>query len=239
MRDGTSAERAENHDLLVARKDFRDEARRLKRLIKRYKRSRGRELLDIGCGSGGRLRHLMDDFSCTGLDANEAVLRAARRHVKGVRFVRADLSSFDLRKRFDVVVCLFDTMGYAREDHDLAPFIRNLAMHMKRGAVLVIEPWFVPSEFRPGSPKGAVRDEEDLKRLSMGMHAVRDSAPMWEMDYLVAKREGNVLHVSTTLEMGLLDMETVITALSTSGLVPMRLRTRVSSPLGTFLGVKR
>lgn len=87
---------------------------RLKKLISRYKKSKGRDLLDVACGTGNHLKYLKNSFSCTGTDIDEEMLSIARKKVKGVVFKKADMTTLSLNKKFDVITCLFSSIGYVK-----------------------------------------------------------------------------------------------------------------------------
>src|SRR5262245_47874992 len=98
---------ARYYDLLYAWKDYEQEAANIRRLIARHKKSSGRDLLEVACGTGQHAARLKNDFSIIATDLNEGMLRIARRRCKGVRFRRADMTTLDLGRTFDVILCLF------------------------------------------------------------------------------------------------------------------------------------
>lgn len=128
-------------------KDYKAEASYVKDLIKRFKESDGKALLDVACGTGEHLKHLKG-FHRTGLDLNGGILKEARKKLPKVRFVSADMTSFSLEQEFDVITCLFSSIGYVRTRANLKKACRNFARHLKPGGVALIEPWFSPQEFK-------------------------------------------------------------------------------------------
>src|SRR5271170_5277012 len=69
-------------------------------------------LLELGCGTGLVLAHLDPVTALTGLDRSSGMLEVAARRVPRARLVRGDMASFDLGTRFDVVICVFDTLNH-------------------------------------------------------------------------------------------------------------------------------
>lgn len=124
---------ARYYDMLYAWKDYPGESRVLLRLIGRYKSASGRALLDVGCGTGQHIKQLRTDFDCVGLDSSIEMLRQARKNVPSVEFIRGDMETFDLRRRFDVVLCLFSAIGYVRTYPKLARTLQNFARHLRPG----------------------------------------------------------------------------------------------------------
>src|SRR6185312_6199625 len=92
-------------------KDYANEAQQIHTLIQQYKHSPGTSLLDIACGTGGHLPYLRQHYSVEGLDLDEQMLAIARQRNPGVIFHHADMVDFSLEQQFDVILCLFSSIG--------------------------------------------------------------------------------------------------------------------------------
>src|SRR3954452_22491707 len=102
---------ADIYDAVYAFKDYAGEAARLRELIER--RSPGASsLLDVACGTGRHLEELGRWYEVEGLDIEADLVKVARDRLDGVRVHEADMVGFDLGKNFDVVICLFSSIGY-------------------------------------------------------------------------------------------------------------------------------
>ncbi len=97
-------------------------------------------LLDVACGTGLHLRHLSQHFAAQGLDRSPEMLRVAREHLPSTRFHQADMTRFQLRQTFDVVTCLFSSVGYLDGPEDLNIAIATMAEHVSEGGCLLVEP---------------------------------------------------------------------------------------------------
>src|SRR5665213_2900131 len=69
-------------------------------------------LLELGCGTGSILARLDTGAQLTGLDRSPAMLAVAAGKVPGAQLVEGDMAAFDLGRRFDVVVCVFDSVNH-------------------------------------------------------------------------------------------------------------------------------
>ena len=69
-------------------------------------------LLELGCGTGSILAHLPTIHSLTGLDRSPEMLALARDKVPRARLIEGDMASFSLGERFDVVICVFDSLNH-------------------------------------------------------------------------------------------------------------------------------
>ena len=56
------------------------------------------------------------------------------------------MRSFALGRRFDVVTCLFGSLGYVESYGELATTIGNLRDHVEPGGLIVVEPWLSPAD---------------------------------------------------------------------------------------------
>lgn len=143
---------ADVYDAIYADKDYASEAKTLKDVINHFKKADGNELLDVACGTGQNLPHLIDGYQITGLDLSEQQLEAARKRLPGLTFVQGDMRDFDLGRQFDVVTCLFSSIGYAQPLPEMQKAIANMTKHVKPGGVLIVEPWLQPGVFDPDRP---------------------------------------------------------------------------------------
>ncbi len=69
-------------------------------------------LLELGCGTGAILARLPDLASMTGLDRSPEMLAVAREKVPWANLVEGDMASFSVGERFDVVICVFDSINH-------------------------------------------------------------------------------------------------------------------------------
>jgi predicted TPR repeat methyltransferase len=69
-------------------------------------------VLELACGTGSVLKQLEADYEVTGVDLSEGMLDIAARKVPGARLVRADMTQVALDERFDVVLCVYDSINH-------------------------------------------------------------------------------------------------------------------------------
>lgn len=173
-----------------ARKDYRREAGRLHELIEQCRKSAGNRLLDVACGTGLHDQYLTRWYEVEGLDASEAQLALARRRLPDVTFHSGDMTSFDLGKQYDVVTCLFSSIGHLTTLESLHQAIAAMARHLKPGGVLVVEPWLHPGRFRPGTIGTDFVDLSELKIARITHTTLAGNLTMLTMHHLVGRPEG-------------------------------------------------
>jgi len=208
------------YDLFYAGKDYAREADRLRALVGEHQRSPGTSLLDVACGTGGHIAFLRRDYAVEGLDLDRGLLEIARRKHPDVVFHQGDMLNFDLGRRFDVVVCLFSSIGYVKTPPRLRQAVQTMARHVHPGGLLVIEPWLTPDAFKPGMAHGLFVDQPEIKAARMNVSAVEDGVSIIEFHYLVATATG-VDYFTERHELGLFTLAEYEEAMRAAGLEVM------------------
>ena len=99
------------YDAVYSFKDYAAESERLRTLIEENAPG-ATTLLDVACGTGKHLEQLRATYEVTGLDLDPDLLEIARVRLGDVELHVADMTDFALGRRFDVVTCLFSSIGY-------------------------------------------------------------------------------------------------------------------------------
>ena len=96
-----------------------------------------RSVLDAGCGTGRVSRELARrGVDVVGVDLDPDMLATARRRSPELRWVEADLASFDLTRTFDLAVAAGNVMILLAPGTEPA-VLTNLARHVRPGGVLI------------------------------------------------------------------------------------------------------
>jgi SAM-dependent methyltransferase len=198
------------------RKDYPQEAKAIKNVVRRFEKKPSKTLLDIGCGTGEHLKYLSKDFTCMGIDINENMIRIAKNKVSDARFKVADMVDFSLKERFDVITCLFSAIGYARTYDNLAKALENMHKHLTSNGLVIIESWVFLKDFMKG--KIAIDTYEDEKVKMARMATSNIVGPEWHvsMHYLIGTDNG-IKHVKETHRMLAANYEDYVRAFKTAG----------------------
>ena len=167
-------------------KDYPGEVSRLHDLIQRHKPSRGTDLLDVACGTGKHLQLLQRWYHVEGLDLDPGMLGIARQICPDVAFHQADMVDFHLGRQFDVIVCLFSSIGYVRTVPNLRQSLAVMVDHLRPGGVVVIEPWLSPEVYQAGSVHALFVDDPELKIARMNLSHREGDLSVLDFHYLVA-----------------------------------------------------
>lgn len=120
----------------------KDAAKQVKFILDNINISHNIDILDMCCGYG---RHSFEfsNFGHTvlGVDYSKQLINIAKKKLKNndkVDFVVKDIRYYDSLKKFDLVVCLFVSLGYFNnEDNERS--LRNLCSSVKQNGYLVLE----------------------------------------------------------------------------------------------------
>jgi ubiquinone/menaquinone biosynthesis C-methylase UbiE len=209
---------ARHYDLLYSWKDYKKEVETIRALIRTYKTSPGTDLLEVACGTGKHAELLQDDFSIVATDLNEDMLRIARRRCKRVSFVRADMVNLELGRQFDVVLCLFSSIGYVRTHARLKKTLSNFARHLKAGGIAIIEPWWSKASYRVGAVTMTTVGNDDVKIARQSVSKVRGNVSIMDMHYLIGERNKAVTHHVDRHELGLFERRDMLASMREAGL---------------------
>ena len=124
------------YEFITTGSGHKEEADFVKKIVKKYKTSKGNELLDVCCGHGWHDKFLKKNFKITGIDASKTILKFAKKKNPKIKYVQGDMRNFNLRKKFDVVMS-FDGMMYNLNYKDLEKTIKNLVRHLAEGGILI------------------------------------------------------------------------------------------------------
>jgi trans-aconitate methyltransferase len=210
---------AELYDLIYsAFKDYPREATELAGIIRRA-RPQARTVLDVGCGTGEHARLLTEahGFEVDGLDLDPTFVRLARAKLPHGSVYEADMTSFEIRRRYDVILCLFSSIGYVRTLHNVRRTLDRFRAHLADGGIVLVEPWLPPELFRPGTVRINTAESERVSVARMSHTEAEDRLSRLHFEYLIGRPEG-IEHVVETHELGLFTTEEMLECFDRAGL---------------------
>ena len=200
-------------------KDYAEEAQQLHQIIQQTRQTAGNTLLDVGCGTAVHLIHLADLYAATGLDLDQKLLDIAQERLPDLPFHQGDMADFEVGCQFDVIICLFSSIGYVKTVDRLNQTLQCFARHTHPGGVVVVEPWLSAETFRGGDltkPRASFVDEPELKVARMTTSSINGLLAVLEFHYLISTREG-VRYFNETHELGFFTHEEYLAAFTQAG----------------------
>jgi len=101
-----------------------------------------KEVLDLGCGTGGITALLADmGYDTVGVDISPEMLMCARENTAGkdVLLLNQDMRSFELYGTVQGIVCSFDTLNYLSSEEELTETLSLCRLYMEKGGVMVCD----------------------------------------------------------------------------------------------------
>jgi ubiquinone/menaquinone biosynthesis C-methylase UbiE len=231
-------ELAEYYDLMYSWKSYRDETEKIVSLVRRHKKSHGRDLLDVGCGTGEHLKYLRRHFRVIGADASDCMLNIARRKFPALTFLRQDMVSLHVRRRFDVIICLFAAIAYTRTYANLKRTMMRFSEHLLAGGVVIIEPFVHPSLFKPKHFDGLYVDRPEVKLCRLTRSSLRKNIATLDCHFLIAAKD-SIKSYHDIHQMGCFSPRQVLKIMNQCGLRSEYLTNGLMPDRGLYVGVKK
>jgi SAM-dependent methyltransferase len=210
---------AELYDLIYSgSRDYASEAAQIAGLIRRD-HPHAQRVLDVACGTGEHARLLASQhgFHVDGLDLDAAFVRIAQQKLPNASFYQADMITFDLSQRYDVIICLFSSIGYVRTLENVRRTLERFRVHLADGGIVLVEPWFPPDVLDPGRISVKTIESAEVSICRMGHVEIDGRLSRLRFEYLIGRATG-IEHASEVHELGLFTVEEMLVCFRAAGL---------------------
>jgi SAM-dependent methyltransferase len=197
-------------------KDYDREARLLRAILEKHHPA-ARTILDVGCGTGEHARLLTAGYEVDGIDIEPDFVDIAREKVPKGRFEVADMGDFSLDRRYDAVLCLFGSVGYARTLEGLARTLGRLEAHLAQDGLVIVEPWLTPEAWSPRGPGMDTASSEEAVVCRMGVGRKEGRLSIFRFEYLIGTDQG-IRHETEEHSLGLFTVAEMLAAFEEAGL---------------------
>ena len=145
---------ATGYDALYREKNYIQECDLIERLFHDVSKGPVKNVLDIGCGTGGHAIELARrSYHVTGVDLSTHMLAIAKDKAAAMLpaesrpdFLLGDAKSFSIGEReFDAAAMMFAVVGYLTSNDDVIAALTNIGRHLKAGAPIVCDFWWGPA----------------------------------------------------------------------------------------------
>jgi SAM-dependent methyltransferase len=96
-------------------------------------------VLELACGTGSVLKQLDSDYEVTGVDLSAKMLEIAARKVPRARLIHADMTRVALDERFDVVLCVYDSINHLLKFAQWEAVFDRAHAHLEDGGLFVFD----------------------------------------------------------------------------------------------------
>lgn len=141
------SEYSDYYDLYYVDKNYSAEVDFVLELASRFG-VKPQTLLDMGCGTGRHLEEFVKrGLKCDGFDLSIEMLSSASKRLVGtdVDLSEGNITDFENRKQYDLVVAMFAVMGYLTDNESLLAGLRTAYKHLRPKGVFIFDGWFGPA----------------------------------------------------------------------------------------------
>ncbi len=101
-------------------------------------------ILDLACGSGTLAILLkLNGYDVEGLDLSESILEIAKEKTKMHHLVipyhLANMTSFNLNKKYDVITCFFDSINFLKNETEIDELFASVYQHLNPNGLFIFD----------------------------------------------------------------------------------------------------
>jgi SAM-dependent methyltransferase len=151
---------ADQYDLLYQEKNYEAECDILEEMFERYGDGEIRNIIDLGCGTGGHMFPLAKrGYELTGVDQSPDMIAKAKHKLEKNKsigdfhvptFIEADIRTLDLGRSFDAALMMFAVLGYQLTNDDVLATLHTVRSHLKTGGIFLADIWYGPAVLKIG-----------------------------------------------------------------------------------------
>lgn len=204
-------ESSDIYDLVYSFKDYEKEAGEIIKVIN-SKYPNCKNILDVGCGTAEHHKYLKDKFIVDGIDLNPKFIEIAQEKNSNGNYSVADMSNFDLHKKFDVIICLFSSIGYLDTLEALYSTLECFIKHLHANGLIIIEPWYTAENYHNGKINMLTHDKDDIKICRIIHSYAENSFSILNFHYLLATLTDGVKHFNEIHRLKMFSKNEIINA---------------------------
>lgn len=179
---------AQFYDAFVG--DPAEKAAWLKQLVQKHQPS-AKNVLELACGTGTVLKYLSADYQVTGLDNSAGMLRLAQEKLPGTTFIEADMSNFALHTKFDVVICVYDSINHLLRFSQWESMFNTAAQHLNPSGLFIFDMNTVEFLEKLNRSEPSVSSFEGGHTLKIDARPAKTSLTILQIEVTESKEDGS------------------------------------------------
>lgn len=100
---------------------------------------KNKKVLDLGCGTGFVLRGLAKNNVTVGVDSSPGMLENAKQKDRKTNYILGDIRNFRSKDRFDIVLCMFDTINHLLSFRDWEKVFQTASFNLRRDGIFLLD----------------------------------------------------------------------------------------------------
>ena len=131
---------AETYDYILRHVDYEQWYQFIKNIMLLYTQNPV-TVLELGCGTGKfGPKFSSDNYQILGIDRSLNMLQVARgRAFKNFKIICADIRDFYLKKKFDFIFSVHDTMNYQLKDNEIKDILKSVKNVMHANSIFMFD----------------------------------------------------------------------------------------------------
>jgi SAM-dependent methyltransferase len=207
---------AQYYDLIYSFKDYTDEAAKISALI-RHELPGAKTILDVACGTAEHAKLLSNEFQVDGIDLEPAFVDIAKHKVPSGGFWLADMTAFSLPKKYDVIQCLFSSIGYLKTKDLVVKALDCFKQHLNPAGIILVEPWLTPEMFETGHSNMRTVETDNLKICRVNITELEGNISHLNFHYLIVTTT-KIEHVTEDHALTLYSVKEMLECFKEAGL---------------------
>ncbi|WP_368660391.1 class I SAM-dependent methyltransferase [Kocuria sp.] len=202
-----------------------------------------RSILDVACGTGHHLAAMQGQAGLVssdvvGIDLSVDMCNKARALHEGIEFQCEDMRSLRLERSFDLVTCLFSSIGHMETTSELIEAMTTLGRHVAPGGFCVVDPWWSPENFIDGYIDSFTGTYENFTVTRVSHSSRRGRRAVVAVDYLVTSPTSGTRHLNERHEISLFTQDEYVSSFEAAGMTVLY-HPEALSPRGLYVGTRR
>ncbi len=169
-------------------------------------------ILELACGTGNILVELADEFEVVGLDLSPSMLRLAQQKVPNVELVAADMTNFNLGRKFDAIICIFDSMNHLLSFEQWEATFRHAKEHLNDDGVFIFDVNTI-TKLKDFSNLPASRTELDTGYQIAKITSEKNGVYNWNLEVHIPQDIGNEKVIQSVIPEVAFPIGEIVTAL--------------------------
>lgn len=169
-------------------------------------------LLELGCGTGSILAGLQPFYDLTGIDNSDKMLSVAQQKVPSATLECHDITSFELGRTFDIVICVFDTINHLIDYPSWERTFERAYAHLSRDGIFMFD-MLTPGRMKAETAMPTYRQDYGPDNLELHTEPLHEDAVTNSLVYAHDNGDGSVQIFEQAVEEASFPLHTVIMSL--------------------------
>ena len=172
----------------------------------------GKDLLDIGCGTGELLLRMAKNYRCHGLDLSEG---------RDVKLFLGDMVDFNTGFQYDIMVALFDTVNHILSTEELTSHFISVRNSLKDEGIYIFD--VVDREFMEMMFPNDIFVDNRKGLTWIWEHEIEDGIDYIDATYFVKNSKGNFDKITESYSKMIFTEKEIEDSIRQSGLKLIRI----------------